>query len=236
MTVPVSDTRLREQFQKALHDLNTPLSIIQNSLEPLESSPLSAEARAALGAIRREALRLMAVSEDLYLRLRAGEPAGAPESLDLAALLRDQIEILEEQHPARSVGSRVRVADCQVVGERSVLESLIWVVLCGVLLRTDGDVVVELAPGTGAGRIQLSVVDEGPALTDAQAADLLSDTPVAARRSRYHGPRSLELGLAAGQTLLRQHGGAVELARAAGARGDVNRVSLQLTLTREVVP
>lgn len=219
---------LRDALQTALHDLNTPLSILQNSLEPIEHSPLTPEAQTAAITIRREVARLMAVSEDLYLKLRASEPEALQPAaeLDLRALVQEQIEIVEEQHPTRSVGCRYLSGSARVKGERSVLESLVWVVLTGVLLRTEADVLVTLGCSADARRVVLSVCDEGPALEPERVAEVLAGQRPAGRGAR--APRSFALGLGAGRSLLRRLGGELDVRIAEEPGGAVNRIELQV--------
>jgi K+-sensing histidine kinase KdpD len=211
----------------ALHDVNTPMAIIQNELlEMAESGPDEPTCARAADALR-QLLRLMGVVEDLHLRVLACDPGFRPgvRAFDLIALLRNKIEELEEQHPTRLIGWQADQAQLRAKGDEGVVEAVLWTLLNEVLAKTEGDIVVVLEAVSADRVVFLSVSDEGPQRTSNQVVGVLEPGD-----SRY----GFGTGLSAAKALLGAMSGDAFVETGRGEDGQaVNVYTLCLPLAEE---
>jgi signal transduction histidine kinase len=210
------------------HEIRNPLGSISGSIELLRESPgLGEEDRRLCGIIQREAGRLNHLVSDMMDLARPRKPE--PESVDVAALARDVVELasgagglgggdvkVEYRGPTAPVWAR-----CDGAQMRQVLWNL---VRNGVQASVAGQSVavsiveVEASPdrhsGT-AGRVLMRVADDGPGIDD-EAREKIFD---AFFTTRSHGTG---MGLAVVRRIIDDHanlGASIEVRSANDGNG-----------------
>lgn len=224
MTASRSSSReaLVQLGRVAVHELNTPVAILQHALETLEPDVRGADAREALTTIRLQIARLIGVIEDLHFRLKVldGDLALREETFDLITCLHEQAAILEEQYPGRSVAWVAETSTAIVLADRGVTGSLLWLLLNDALRLSDQDPVqVALWPDDRDPRVHLEIQVPGARLPAART------DPLDPARPGPGLPRfGLGLGLEPAAELLNRMGGGFSVTAAVDRDGSANSI------------
>lgn len=210
--------RQRSFIADASHELRSPLTTIQATLEVGLAHP----GEAAWSAIAAEALeesgRLQRLVEDLLLLASADEKALVlqVELVDLDELVTREVGRIRQRRRRPLTIDMHRVSAGQVSGDRSQLARAVQNLLDNAERHALEAIVVELS--TGEGRVTLAVADDGPGIPEADRDRVFE------RFTRLDEARSAEdggtgLGLAIVREIIWLHGGTIELADApVGAR------------------
>jgi two-component system OmpR family sensor kinase len=222
-----SETRMRRFVADVSHELRTPLFAIKGLSELYRMGGLSstADVDGTMTRIESEAARLVRLTEDLLLLAQLDEREGlAPlelEPMDLRSLAADAHHDLRALDPTRSVklsgpdGRPPRSAP--VLGDEKCLRRVVANLVGNVISHTPAGTPVRIGVGTGGTRAILEVEDQGPGMTAEQAHRVFDRFyRVEGSRSRASGAGA-GLGLAIVESLVRAHGGQVELLTAPGA-------------------
>jgi signal transduction histidine kinase len=164
---------VRATFSSAAHDLRSPLHRLRMRLESAAQRPGSGEElREALAAALGELERVQRTLATLLqiARAAAGAPLNQTESVNLAELAREMVELYAPA--AREAGLALALhapESCAVTGSRQLLAQLLANLLENALkfVPAGGAVEVSVA-GSGDGAAVLSVVDNGPGIPEAQ--------------------------------------------------------------------
>ena len=209
--------RLREQFIAVLgHDLGGPLHALRLGVDMLEDANLDPSAMrghlpAHLARMRRSAVRMQDLIQDLLDFARGRLGSGIPVSLrDEAALLAQLEQVLSEArtaHPERTIVWRNQLqapvqADDRRVGQ--VLANL----LGNALAHGDRDRQIEVLARSDTAGFELSVRNYGPAIPPEVRARLFEPFW---RASANHASAGLGLGLYICAEIARAHGGSVDV-------------------------
>ena len=210
--------RLREQFIAVLgHDLGGPLHALRLGVDMLEDANLDPSAMHGHLAVhllrmRRSAVRMQELIQDLLDFARGRLGSGIPVSLrDEAALLAQLEQVLSEvrtAHPGRTIVWRNQLqapvqADDRRVGQ--VLANL----LGNALSHGDSDREIEALARSDAAGFKLSVRNYGPAIPPEVRARLFEPFW---RASANHASAGLGLGLYICAEIARAHGGSMDVA------------------------
>jgi len=201
------------------HEVRNPLSSIGLNTELLEEELASlpvedaAEARALCGAITREVDRLAAITEEYLAFARLPKPRLGPEQLD--ALVGDLATFVREDLAARGVELEVALAGGLprvLIDEGQIRQSLLNLVRNAaeaVAGEGGGHVWLTTRHGAAPGFVEVEIRDDGPGI----AADALPRVfdPFFSTKQGGTG-----LGLALTQQIVRDHGGDIQVASAAG--------------------
>jgi signal transduction histidine kinase len=209
----------------ASHELRTPLTTIRNNAGFLVEHPDAAapDRAEALADIVAESERLSRLIDDL-LRLARADAGGRLERrpTDLGAIVADVAR--KARRPDRAVVVRAAGGPVVVDGDPDALTRLVWILVDNALRHGSGDVELEVAVDTAAGRAVVTVADRGPGIVPGDEARIFE---------RFHqadGARSGEgsgLGLAIASTIAVAHAGALTAANREGG-GAIFRLELPL--------
>ncbi|MEU4192152.1 HAMP domain-containing sensor histidine kinase [Kribbella sp. NPDC026611] len=233
-----AETRMRAFLSDVSHELRTPLVGIKGSTELYRMGGSTVDE--AMGRIDREATRLTALTEDLLLLAQLDEaPEGQldPAPMDLRTIANDARHDLKALDPSRRITLTGLDADdppgpAPVIGDEDRLRQVVTNLVGNAVAHTPAGTAVRIGVGVEDGCAVLEIADDGPGMTEEQAARVF-DRFYRADRSRAGA--STGLGLAIARSIARAHGGDVVLRTALGkgstfglvlGQADVGRVEV----------
>ncbi|MEU2978868.1 HAMP domain-containing sensor histidine kinase [Streptomyces hirsutus] len=233
-----AEQRMRRFIADASHELRTPLSGIKGFTElyRMGGMPERADVDASMSRIEREAGRLADLVEELLLLARLDEhgTAALPLQLtpmDLRTLAADALHDLRALDPGRPValtgpgGGPPGAAP--VLGDEARLRQVTSNLVGNAVAHTPSGTPVRIGVGAQDGHAVLEFQDEGPGMTSGQAERAFDRFYRADKARARAGGGGAGLGLAIVDSLVRAHGGRVEV-RTAPDRGATFRVLLPL--------
>jgi two-component system OmpR family sensor kinase len=210
-----SESRLRRFVADASHELRTPLTSIRGYADLYRSGRMRepADVDDAMRRISQESERMGGLVEDLLLlaRLDEGRPLGF-ESVDLSAIAHDAVSDATAAFPLRAVVTGIESA-VTVTGDEARLRQVISNVLTNALAHTPETAAVSISVRRDDGKGLVVVSDTGPGMdetTRTHVFDRFFRAEDARSRGRT-GPGGSGLGLAIVDSIVRAHGGTVEL-------------------------
>jgi two-component system, OmpR family, sensor kinase len=223
-----SEQRLRRFVGDASHELRTPLSSVQAYAELFERGARDRpdDLARAMRGIEREARRMGVLVDDLLLlaRLDQGRPLErAP--VDVSEVARDAVDAARAVDGERSLELEAS-EPVVVIGDRERLRQAVDNLLANVRAHTHAQTPAAVHVGRENGVALIEVTDEGPGLTDEQAAHVF-ERFYRADPSRSRDSGSSGLGLAIVAAIAEAHGGGATLDSRPGG-GATFRISLPL--------
>ncbi|MDT0541753.1 sensor histidine kinase [Streptomyces lonegramiae] len=230
---------MRRFIADAGHELRTPLFGIKGFTElyRMGGLPERADVDAAMGRIEREAARLVRLVEDLLLLARLDEHAAAAgfplrlTPMDLRTLAADALHDLRALDPRRPVTltgpGGGPPGGAPVLGDEARLRQVTSNLVGNAVAHTPPGTPVRIGVGTQDGLAVLELQDEGPGMSEEQAArvfDRFYRADDARGRTESGGAG---LGLAIVDSLVTAHHGRVEV-RTAPGEGATFRMLLPL--------
>ncbi|NUP39349.1 MAG: HAMP domain-containing histidine kinase [Streptomyces sp.] len=230
---------MRRFIADASHELRTPLFGIKGFTElyRMGGMPERTDVDAAMNRIEREAARLVRLVEDLLLLARLDEHAAAadlplrPTPMDLRTLAADALHDLRALDPLRPVTltgpGGGPPGGAPVLGDEARLRQVTSNLVGNAVAHTPPGTPVRIGVGAEDGLAVLELRDEGPGMSQEQAARVFD------RFYRADGARGRTesggagLGLAIVDSLVTAHHGRVEVHTAPG-EGAIFRVLLPL--------
>ncbi|WP_329147427.1 HAMP domain-containing histidine kinase [Streptomyces niveus] len=209
-----STAQLRRFVADASHELRTPLSAIRGYLQLYEKGMLGepAERSRAVSRMSCEADRMARLVEELLTLARLDQrPVLRLRPVDLSRLVRDAAEDLRAQQPDRPLD--VSAAGAMLVqADESGLRQVLGNLLTNIRTHTPADAPVrlELRRSEG-GEVRLCVSDEGPGMSDEDAARIFDRFFRAGGGAAGSG-----LGMSIVQAVVRSHGGDVSVRTSPG--------------------
>jgi signal transduction histidine kinase len=208
---------VRATFSSAAHDLRSPLHRLRMRLESAVQRPGDGEdVREALGAAISDLDRVQRTLATLLqiARAAAGAPLSEPESVNLAELAREMVELYAPA--AREAGLALALhapETCTVTGNHQLLAQMLANLLENALKFVPAGGAVEVSvSGADDGAAVLSVVDNGPGIPEAQRATAAEPF----RRLERDADRAGSgLGLSLVAAVMRLHHGRLVLAERA---------------------
>ncbi|MFF7774719.1 ATP-binding protein [Streptomyces tanashiensis] len=226
---------------RTLHELRTPLATVLSFAELLlepAGGPLSQEQTSYVDAIRRNALRMRTVAENLP-RAAAGGPAAEPRLGEVHVHELIERVVLEALQRADGPGPYV-AAECPpggppLVADAGMLTGALEELLANALRFTAEDGRVEIVGRPAAGHWTIEVRDDGIGVPLEYQEEIF--TPfVRAPNARRGGFPGTGLGLAGALDTVRLHGGTIRVRDREGMPGAVFTVRLPLTGRRAPGP
>ncbi|MEU1946622.1 HAMP domain-containing sensor histidine kinase [Streptomyces sp. NPDC020125] len=229
--------RMRRFIADASHELRTPLFGIKGFTElyGMGGMPERTDVDAAMGRIEREAARLVRLVEDLLLLARLDESAAATDlplrltPMDLRTLAADALHDLRALDPGRPVAltgpGGGPPGPGPVLGDEARLRQVTSNLVGNAVAHTPPGTPVRIGVGTQNGLAVLELHDEGPGMSQEQAArafDRFYRADDARGRTASGGAG---LGLAIVDSLVTAHHGRVEV-RTAPDEGATFRILL----------
>ncbi|WP_433237135.1 sensor histidine kinase [Streptosporangium sp. CA-135522] len=207
-----SVTAQRQLVADASHELRTPLTSLRANIGLLDRDLTPAQRSRISQALRRQALELSALINDLIELARGEEAPTDLEELRLDALAADCLARARRNWPAVSFSASL--APVTLYGVRARLARAINNLIDNAAKFGDGRVEVRLSPG------ELSVRDHGPGIA-AEDLPRIFDRFYRSRAAR--GLPGSGLGLAIVQQVAHAHGASVSVGNAPGG-GTVIRI------------
>jgi signal transduction histidine kinase len=207
------DAYRRELVVSITHDLKTPLTAITLNTELLASGRrLEDENRHAVDAIRRSAVRLSGLVDDLLALARAEEGRGAPEAEgDLALVLRDACRHAETEAQLRGITFEVDAPRHLVVPVDVDALARVFVNLVANAVKfslPDGQ--VRLALRQVGDVVELTCADDGIGIPEEDQGTVF-DMFSRSRDPLARGVPGNGMGLAISQRILARLGGSIEV-------------------------
>jgi two-component system OmpR family sensor kinase len=228
-----SEAKLRRFVADASHELRTPLAAVRAYAELFTrgAAERPADLERSMKGIRRESERMSLLVEDLLLlaHLDEGRPLER-EPVELDALVAEAVETAHAVEPDRPIATELEPVT--VMGDRVRLRQIVDNLLANVRSHTPPETPVRVSVARRDGAAEVAVADEGPGLTEEQAAHVFERFYRAdASRSRTSG--GIGLGLSIVAAVAEAHGGRVT-AESGPGRGATFRI--ELPLARGAVP
>lgn len=224
-----SEQRLRQFLADASHELRTPLTSIRGFAELYRrgGSPPGPELDETMSRIENEAARMGLLVEDLLVLAALDEERPLRRSqVDLLAVAADTVRDAHVRSPHRMVV----LADFEPVtvsGDEHRLRQVTTNLVTNALQHTPIDAHVTLRVSASENVAVLEVSDTGPGVPPEHAPHIFERLYRAdPHRARSHGGAGL--GLAIANSIVKAHGGRIELANTPGS-GATFRVLLPLT-------
>jgi two-component system OmpR family sensor kinase len=223
-----SEQRLRRFIADASHELRTPLSAVLAYAELFDRGARDRpdDLERAMAGIERESLRMGVLVDDLLLlaRLDQGRPLQR-EPVDVAELAAEAVDAARALEPARPL-ELVAPDELVVVGDQARLRQVLDNLLANVRAHTPPGAGVTVRVAQRDGRAVIEIADEGPGLTEEQAARVF-ERFYRADPSRSRDGGGSGLGLAIVSAIAAAHGGSATVDSRVG-RGTTFRIDLPL--------
>ncbi|MEP6697209.1 MAG: ATP-binding protein [Pseudonocardiales bacterium] len=232
-----SEQRMRRFIADASHELRTPLTSIRGFAELYRQGAAGAagDIPRLMRRIEDEAQRMGLLVEDLLMLARLDQQRPlAQRRVDMLAVAADAVQDLQAMNPSRPIRLEVGATDPPpiVTGDQPRLRQVLANVLSNAVQHTPAGTPVTVRVATeGGGRtggrsVVVAVADEGPGMTEQDAARVFerfyrTDTS----RSRDDGGTGLGLSIVA--ALVAGHGGRVTVETSPGS-SSCSRIELPL--------
>ncbi|MGN6538548.1 MAG: ATP-binding protein [Mesorhizobium sp.] len=210
---------LKQVSDNIPHDLKTPLTRLRNRAEAtLAGNHKVADYRAALEGTIAESDQLIKTFNAILMisRLEAGYSSEHTTRVDLAAAVRDVVELYEPVAEEAGVALEADAGTaCMVDGNRELIgQALSNIVDNAIKYSQDATAkpAVHVALARGGGRIRLTVTDNGQGIPDAADRERATERFVRLEKSRSQPGSGLGLSLA--KAVMKFHGGQLDLAPA----------------------
>ncbi len=221
-----SEERMRRFITDASHELRTPLTTIRGFAE-LYRQGAARDVAMLLSRIESEASRMGLLVDDLLLlaRLNVQRPL-EHNRVDLLALASDAVHDGQAIDPNRSITLQVLdgPGTPEVVGDEPRIRQVLSNLVANALQHTPPSADVVVRVGTEGDDAVLEVADKGPGM-NGQDASRVFERFYRTDSSRARASGGTGLGLSIVDSLVRAHGGVVDLKTAPG-EGCCFRVTL----------
>jgi two-component system OmpR family sensor kinase len=226
---------MRRFIADASHELRTPLTSIRGFAELHRQGAATGEKDSArmMRRIEDEAMRMGVLVEDLLMLARLDQQRPfAHLPVDLLALANDVVQVARATAPGRPIELNIGSTDHPpiVIGDEARLRQVLGNLVSNALRHTPDGTPVTVAvttgpsPRTGRTVATLTVSDEGPGMSEDDAARVF-ERFYRADPSRNRDEGGTGLGLAIVWAIVAGHDGTIELETAPG-RGACFRVEL----------
>ncbi|NHZ61586.1 GAF domain-containing sensor histidine kinase [Massilia genomosp. 1] len=211
-------SELREQFIAVLgHDVRTPLSSIMLGTELLRREHLSAQAEGVLERMRRSALRISALVNDVMDFTRGRMGGGIALDLRNESGLRQSLEQvvaeLQGAYPEQRIGLEIDLPET-VYCDPARIQQLLSNLLKNALVHGARSEPVQVSARARDGQFEISVSNGGPAIAPARIGQLFKPFW---RASSQVASEGLGLGLFIASEIARSHGATLDVVSDDGA-------------------
>jgi two-component system OmpR family sensor kinase len=212
-----SEARTRRFAADASHELRTPLTSIRGYAELYRQGARSPEdVERSMTRIEHEAVRMGHLVEDLLLlaRLDQGRPLER-EPVDLTRVVLDAVAAAGAVEPDRPIKVDVGQGQAEVRGDAGRLRQVVDNLLANVREHTPPRTPACVSVTAGESSVTIAVTDEGPGMTEDEAAHAFDRFWQAGGDASTSG-QGAGLGLSIVSEIVAAHGGTVRLDAAPG--------------------
>lgn len=209
--------RLEESFaaqrrfiQEASHELRNPLAVIRTNLDVTLDAPSIAEEdfRATGEVVRRNAIRMTALVDDLLDYARMEVPSETSVLVDLVLLVEEVAEEFGAPASARGLEITHSVPDeLLVMGDPMALRRAVSNLVTNAVRLAPSGTTISVSAAAESGVAELSVADEGPGIAVSDKERVFERF----WRGETAGGEGRGLGLAIVRRIVAVHGGAIEV-------------------------
>ena len=206
---------LKQVSDNIAHDLKTPLTRLRNRVEAtLAGAHTEAEYREALEGAIAESDQLIRTFNAILMisRLEAGYSAEATSEVDLAAIMRDVVELYEPAAEEAGVALTAEdSAEAKVTGNRELIGQALSNIVDNAIKYSagaEGGAKVAVSIVRVPGAIRLGVADNGPGIPPE---DRVQATERFVRLEKSRSQPGSGLGLSLAKAVITFHGGTLEL-------------------------
>jgi two-component system, OmpR family, sensor kinase len=208
-----SEERVRQFVADASHELRTPLASIRGyaELTRREREPVPATVVHAIGRVESEAMRMSSLVDDLLLlaRIDAGRPLDR-EPVDLTEMVVNAVSDAHAASPDHVWQLDLPDEPVEVEGDPARLHQIVANLLANARTHTAPGTVVRTSLSPVAGRVRISVRDNGPGVP-AELQPNVFQRFARGDTSRNRAAGSTGLGLSIVAAVAHAHGGTVDL-------------------------
>jgi two-component system CheB/CheR fusion protein len=229
----VSDRTMRLSLERLMaaagHELKTPTAAIHNYLQLVDRHLAASEVeKAATYASRAltQTRRLATLIERLLdvSRIQSGQLELLLERVDLAAVLRSAVEVVQVLPKVPPIRLKVPPKPVPVRADEGRLEQVFLNLLANAMEHATGSATIDVTLRATDGSAEVAVEDHGPGV---RAEDLRTMFDAYTRLGHPHRVPGLGLGLYVAREIVSAHGGEIEAASRLG-KGTVVTVRLPL--------
>jgi signal transduction histidine kinase len=194
------------------HEVKNPLTAARGLVQLVERRLSDERDRQRLNVVVGEVDRALAVLQD-YLSFARPLTDLTLSNVELSSLLADVALLLEARAAEKSVELKISAEPLEILADRGRVHDAVLNLALNAVTALPADGKLELCAARGAGGAELSIVDNGPGMSEEQLARL--GTAFASDTEGGTG-----LGVMLAESVARQHGGSLrfESARGAGTR------------------
>ncbi len=204
------ETRLRQFVSNASHELRTPLTSIRGYVDLYRAGGFRGEGELdeAMRRLHLETERMSRLAEDLLVLAKFDEAQALEWSaVRVDTVADDVVALVRAAHPGRAITADA--PDPVVVdADRFRLHQALTAVVDNAVKHTPPDSSVIVTARRHHDRVTLAVIDDGPGLTDAEAAAVF-DRFTRGETSRSRAAGGSGLGLSIARSIVDAHGGEI---------------------------
>jgi len=176
-------------FNDAMHELKTPLGVMQLNLEWLKGREETRPIRRLINSIHNITL----IYEDIEYHLKQDHIAYRPERIDFARLLYDRIEVFRDLAATKEIRIEEDIKpEISVWINRIELQRIIDNTLSNAIKYSNRATTVRVSLVEEATKIRFSVIDEGEGIRDTQSVF-----------ERYHRENTVQGGFGLGLSIVK---------------------------------
>jgi len=225
------ENRQKDQFIAVLgHELRNPMGAISNAVGILERVEMrNDDARRAIKVTRRQLDNLARLTDDVFAvgSLIAGNVTLARQPLDLGAVVRFTIQMLQTSAASRSIAIGITTQPAWVYADPVRLEQIVRNLVGNAVKFTPEQGRIDVRVSATDARAVLTVSDSGIGIPKEFLPRLFQ--PFAQAHPEFSGEsRGLGLGLALTRRLVELHGGKISVESGGPGHGSTFVVSLPL--------
>jgi two-component system CheB/CheR fusion protein len=229
----VSDRTMRLSLERLMaaagHELKTPTAAIHNYLQLVDRHLAASESEKAAtyaGRALTQTRRLATLIERLLdvSRIQSGQLELLLERVDLAAVLRSAVEVVQVLPKVPPIRLRVPPKPVPVRADEGRLEQVFLNLLANAMEHATGSATIDVTLRATDGSAEVAVEDHGPGV---RAEDIRTMFDAYTRLGHAHRVPGLGLGLYVAREIVSAHGGEIEAASRLG-KGTVVTVRLPL--------
>ncbi len=200
---------VRHATDHIAHDLRTPLTRLRNRLEELRERPVDCSGDSLSAAIAETDQLLQSFAALLRLaRIEAQPPVQDEPPIDLAAVVRDAVELYVPVATERGISLQSQVREVRIRGDSDQLFQMVVNVLDNAMKYAPCNSVVAVSLAPGRDGAFLEIADHGDGIPESECSRVFDRFQ---RLEQHRGSPGTGLGLSLVWAIVARHGGRIEI-------------------------